>query len=404
MKHSQRHSDASHSNDSDASSPVGDSRERARPRFLRRRRWICRLLVLPFLAGCLGTVALFLLYRWPTVNVPVYYFTVRPPLVWFGMLAPFVGLGLLAVRWRWFVCGFLLWCVCLTGSEELLQCVKPFAGRARARFESARMAHWSYMEHGDTQPERLDVPLRIVTWNVLRGKMGGEAAVQQLARLDPDIVFMQEYAWPSEASFDKALHRSPHFSEYYLTGGSGRPILSRYPVRVLKTSGPVAWMGSVCRVEIAPGREVTCANVHLQPLELRTQILRGWSRKGIADTIVSTRTELRRVLQAVEEYGTGGPIILAGDFNLPGHYADLNILTTHLKDCFSTNGYGWGKTVPAKLPLLRIDLIFVPRDTEVFYAGAVRTYYSDHHMTLAEVRLPITRQSDATAPPATPEQ
>ena len=404
MRHSERHRDASHSNDSGGSSPVEESRGRGRPRFLRRRTWICRLLILPFLAGCLGTVALFLLYRWPTVNVPVYYFTVRPPLVWFGMLAPFVGLGLLAVRWRWFVCGFLLWCVCLTGSEELLQYVKPFAGRARARFESARMAHWSYMEHGDTQPERLDVPLRIVTWNVLRGKMGGEAAAQQLADLDPDIIFLQEYAWPSEASFDKTLHRLPHFSEYYMTGRRGRPILSRYPIRVLKAKDSAPGMGSVCRVEIAAGMEVTCANVHLRPLELRTQVLRGWTRKGIADTVVNTRADLRRVLQAIEEYRADGPVILAGDFNLPGHYADLQTVTANLKDCFSTNGYGWGKTVPARLPLLRIDLIFVPRDAEVFYAAAVRTRYSDHHMALAEVRLPITRQSGATAPPATPEQ
>ena len=60
-------------------------------------------------------------------------------------------------------------------------------------------------------------------------------------------------------------------------------------------------------------------------------------------------------------------------------------MKTDLKDCFSTNGYGWGKTVLARLPVARIDMVFVPQDAEVFYAGAVPTSYSDHFMVITEV-------------------
>ncbi|MCK4375074.1 MAG: hypothetical protein KAX19_07085, partial [Candidatus Brocadiae bacterium] len=77
-----------------------------------------------------------------------------------------------------------------------------------------------------------------------------------------------------------------------------------------------------------------------------------------------------------------------------------------LKDCFSANGYGWGRTAPAKLPVVRIDMIFVPHHAEVYYASAVPTRFSDHYMMLTEVVVPVragkAEPPAASAPRTTP--
>ena len=46
--------------------------------------------------------------------------------------------------------------------------------------------------------------------------------------------------------------------------------------------------------------------------------------------------------------------------------------------------------MPAKLPAMRVDQIYVPPGSKVYYASSVPTQWSDHYMTLAEVAVPVT--------------
>jgi len=365
------------------------------PRFFRKRGAIHFIPALPFLGACLGSVILLILYHWPSANVPVYYFTVRPAVVWFALLTPLLVSGLIAIRRRWFLLGLTLWFLCLAGSEEIVQCFKPFPDRARTRFQNARMACWSYMEQSNGDVKELSVPLRIVTWNIRCGFDGAAEVVRDLERLDPDVVFLQEYIRGGMPEVDKAFARSEHFAKFHWPKPA-RPILSRYPIRPLETDTLDPFLGMVCRLEIAPGMEVTCVNAHLSPAVLKTHLLRGWSRTSVADAISRARDELEQLRRTLEVHGAEGAVVLAGDFNLPANYADLPIAVSGLQDCFSANGYGWGKTAPARLPLTRIDLIYVPRSAEVLYACAVPTAHSDHCMALAEVLLPVTRGADVS--------
>lgn len=358
-----------------------------RCRFLRRRTWLHRALAVPFVSACLGIVALVSLYHWPRVNVPVYYFTVRPAFVWFAMLTPFLLIGVFGVRLRWFVCGCLLWVIGFAATEEVLQCAKPFSGRARDKFSAARMGFLSYMAQTATEDHYLNVPLRVITWNVSGGSMGAEEAVEQLESLEPDLVFMQEFAsW----RFKEAMERCGRFDGYYLEGGS-EAVLSRFPVTRLPNGPLDERRGTIWRIEIAPGVNIVCVNVHLSPLAVKTQLIRGWRWRRLKGAITRTRQELEELRAELDLYAKEGPIILTGDFNLPPHYPDLRRVTAGLKDCFAETGYGWGKTAPAKLPAVRVDLIFVPGDAKVYYASSVPTRYSDHYMTLAEVSVPIGR-------------
>ena len=388
--------------------PEPNGPERRRVWLLRRPTWWCRLLAVPFLGALLGVLVIVLLYHWPTASFLVYYITVRPSFVWLGALAPFLLVGIAAVRLRWFLCGCAIWLLGLVGTEEVLQLLKPFPESAREEFAYAQMGHWSFRESptGRTA-EHLDVPLRIVTWNVQSGRKGADGAVKDLARLAPDIVLMQEFCDNTRA-FRKACKRSEYFKDYDLVDLAGKEvILSRYTVERLPSvpadTGPrdVRWLCSVWKVHVANDMHIICINVHLAPLALKTQLIRGVSRSAVAEAIATKRAELRRLTATLNHYAKEGPIILAGDFNLPLHYPDLRKATASLKDCFTDNGYGWGKTAPGKMPLIRVDMIFVPPEATVYYAGAVPTRHSDHYMTLAEVALPLTRRQQAgTAAPS----
>jgi endonuclease/exonuclease/phosphatase (EEP) superfamily protein YafD len=383
--------------ESDMAEPQG---RRKRPRILRRRGLLFVLLALPFVASVAGALALAAVYRWPDVSVTTYYFIVRPPFVWFAMLAPLMAFGLVALRWRWFVVGCVVWLAAFLATQEVLQCLKPFGGRAREQFWSAQMAFHSYLS---TRPEiagTIEVPLRVITWNVDGGGRDAYRCVEQLAALGPDIVLMQEFMPTGGGSMAEALEDSVFFRDYKVRG-QARAILSRWPVQALDDAVLQPGLSSAWRVDVAPGLSLVCLDVHLTPLPIKTELVRGLSRSELEKAIAGTRKELTEVNAALAYYARQGPVILAGDFNLPPHYPDLLRARGRFLDCFGTNGYGWGQTAPARLPAMRPDQIYVPPGCQVYYASAIPTRWSDHYMTLTEVAVPVTARSTASwTPPA----
>ena len=362
-----------------------------RGRFRRRRTWLSTVFAVPFLAGCLGVVVLIALFRWPRANVPVFYVTVRPAWMWFAGLLPFLAVGVLGVRKRWVAAGFLLWAVGLCACDDIHRTLRPFSGRAQRRFASAHMAFRSFTEHGG-EPD--SVPLRIVTWNVQGGRRGPDEAIEQLAALAPDLVFLQEYQWGGRRAIARAVEDNPEFAEYHLDDQDRLAILSRFPVKPLPRHEMAQYRGAVWEIEPLPGRRIVCINAHMPPLELRTQIVRGISRTMIEKNILKAREHLERLSAAIDGYRTDAPVIVAGDFNLPSRYADVRRATERLKETFAAGGYGWPYTVPANhgripFPVLRVDAIFVPPEAKVFYTSVVPTRFSDHYPMLTETRIPL---------------
>ena len=367
-------------------------RRRQRPSsgaLLRRRGIHGGLAALLFLAACAGSLGLVIIYHWPRVNVLVYYFGVRPSFVWFGMLFPALIVGAYSLRWRWFAVGCAIWLVGLCGTEEILQVAKPYPSAAREDFWVSRMAFRSYIETARPASGEIAVPLRVVTWNVRGGTLGAHGIASQLAGLDPDIVFLQEGSHGGRESLQEVLRTTPAFKDYHISSGHVA-VLSRFPAsRLESANGLEAMRGGVWRFDIAPGVAITGINVHLASQEMRTQLFRGWSVSQIQRLIQRSAMEFGAIGQMIERKRTQGPVLLAGDFNFLPTYPYLRRATAPLKDAFRENGYGWGKTVRPRIPVARIDMIFVPQDAHVYYASAVDTRYSDHRMTLAEVVVPV---------------
>jgi endonuclease/exonuclease/phosphatase family metal-dependent hydrolase len=348
-----------------------------------------RLLAVPFVLGCLAVLALTVLYRWPRVNPWTCYIIIWPPLLWMGPALATMLLGIPAVRTRWLLCGVLVWCVGLTMSDDVVQWLKLFPGRSRERFEALRWGVRSSMARDANSAGPVNVPLRVVTWNIHFGRAGpGDEYARQIAELDPDIVFLQYY---SSRTVEDGIKRSPVLRSYYFTRHEGDVILSRFPMVSLPNAARVPNQCCACRIEIRPGLQITCVNAHFYRLLLQERLqVRGWSQSRVAKMIQGMQTDVDELAELLDSID--GPIILGGDFNLQPNYPALSRIRRDFKDCFKANGYGWGKTVPSKLPALRLDMIFVPPNAEVFYAGAVSTRLSLHRMTLAEVAIPVLPQ------------
>jgi len=374
----------------------------AAPRFLRRKTWWAGLLAAAFLAGCACSVALWVLYRWPHVNGPVFFFTVRPAFAWYGALAPLFVAGAFGLRARWMWAGTALWLACLASTEETLQLLRPFPQRAREEFAFARKAYEGFAASNADGGTVLQIPLRIVCWNVAAGQIDGEAVARQLAEEEPDIALIQEYSWRPKVGIGAVLEKAPGLTEYHRMAGR-QGILSRFPVTRLASPYLPPWRCSVYEVEVAPGRRIVCVNVHLSARKLRAQLLRGWTMDLLRDEARTVRSELEGLRKTVALYQDRAPVVVAGDFNLPAHFAGLNFLRETHKDAFAAGGFGWGKTVPNRwrgrrvTPVLRIDMVWVPRGSRVYYAGSVFTAASDHDMVLAEVAVPVPGTAASSA-------
>jgi endonuclease/exonuclease/phosphatase (EEP) superfamily protein YafD len=358
------------------------------------------LFALSFYGACLGALALLLMFHAPAVNVPIFYFTTRPSFVWFGMLLPFVVLGALGVRRRWFVLGCIFWAASLLACDDSLAWVRPFHDRARMKFEASQMAYLSFTKaHGDDVAV-LDVPLRIVSWNVDAGRLGATLAVAQLADLRPDIALIEELEWGEHSAMIDALGASAYFRDYYIahpTTSNSIGILSRFPITE-GNSELLRWNSGVWQVHFAPDRRITCLVFHLSAPDLKMQLLRGWTWQGLHKLLGERREEFETVREMVGLQTDGSPVLMTGDFNVPSNYPDLSIATAGMKDAFSDKGFGWGKTAPANFRVVRPDMIFVPSDATVFDAFAVPTRNSDHCPMVAEISIPVPRLKPVELP------
>ncbi len=235
--------------------------------------------------------------------------------------------------------------------------------------------------------------LRLMTYNV-HGCMGVDKKIDVgriagvIAQSRPDIVALQELdvGRARSGSEDQAhaiaarLGMTVHFNaalsveeEQY-----GDAILTALPEKLVKV-GALPTLGKIPRNETrgalwvsieAEGRQLQVINTHLGlvPLEQQRQakclVGEGWlGHPACLD-----------------------PVVLLGDFNATSRYAAYKTLAGRLSDVQRVDGRRRGgrsvRTFPSRMPMLRIDHMFVSRCIEVLDIhapdGALARIASDH--------------------------
>lgn len=228
---------------------------------------------------------------------------------------------------------------------------------------------------------------RVVSWNVAGGMPLGELAADA-----PDLALLQEIgAMPPPAE------RLPHFTAFEWLGDFDPGTLSKTSIARLPTRRIGPWQEpQVIRTSIA-GRPLVAINVRLTlpafvvavaTLEPPSRLIQMHAER------LGQFTRLRDLIAETLKTQGVKSAVLCGDFNSPGGIQSGEPLRSILRDVWPEGGAGWGATMPAWLPMSRIDQCWVTPDIEVISA-VVRKGTSDHRRLVVDLAF---RQSAGSRP------
>jgi endonuclease/exonuclease/phosphatase family metal-dependent hydrolase len=241
--------------------------------------------------------------------------------------------------------------------------------------------------------------LRILTYNVHRcvgtdRRLDPRRIAAVIARCEPDIVALQEldvgrartggvdqaHAIARELAMDFHFHPALQVEEERY----GDAILTALPVRLVKAA-PLPGLASMPRLE---PRGALWAAVRVCRVEV--QVIN--THLGLIG-----RERLAQVAKLLGSEWLGhpdcrDPAILLGDFNAAPRSAAYRRIAFPLKDAqLAGSGRRPQPTFPARLPMLRIDHVFVSRSIEVVGVAVPRDSLartaSDHLPLVVEIRL-----------------
>lgn len=244
--------------------------------------------------------------------------------------------------------------------------------------------------------------LNIATYNIHKGLSYFNQRVvlhelrDRLRELDADIVFLQEVQgahtfhpqsfvnYPAGAQHEFIAERHwPHFAygmnAVYTAGHHGNAILSSHPIlRMINTDISAHRFESRgllhCEIELPNARRVHCLCAHF-----------GLFARG-------RRIQTSALIEYVKsEVPADAPVIIAGDFNDWRNQISVVIeKELGMQDVFSLHGGKLARSFPARMPMFRLDRIYVRGFTvekSEAHVGGAWQRLSDHAALSASLRL-----------------
>jgi endonuclease/exonuclease/phosphatase (EEP) superfamily protein YafD len=300
--------------------------------------------------------------------------TVWPPVLWTLVLLP-------RVLWTWLhggrreaALGALAIVAFLLLTTELTPLVRALRATDVRRGGPTTPGPAGPVARAD-QPEDL-LSFRVVTWNV-----AGGAPFDELASLQPDIVFVQECgAGPALAG---------RWDGYTWVSTLDPATLCRFPVRALPTESIGPWMApQLLLADLPADRRVLLVNVRLVLPAIVIAAASG-DLPSLAEAHAERVAQFTRLAALVERTArreNATSVILAGDFNTPGGARSLRALAP-LRDVWPEAGRGWGGTMTAEMPLARIDQVWVSRNVAVRSARVAGRGRSDHRALVVDLEV-----------------
>lgn len=225
--------------------------------------------------------------------------------------------------------------------------------------------------------------LTVVTWNICAGLSDHAAVARHLARMDADVIILQEA---------REVPLEGHLADYERAVGRNILILSRLPMRrrqEMVLGSPhfrnALWVSVTCQ-----GRTIDVLGVHFSVLATGGSLRATLSQPRAArEDYLRKTAEARRIeADAVLRWARArrNPVIIAGDFNTPPNCMVYRSLRSYADDAFATAGWGRGLTYSQRRPLWRIDYIFT-RGLTAVAAEAKSAPTSDHRLLLSRLRF-----------------
>ncbi len=222
---------------------------------------------------------------------------------------------------------------------------------------------WPHFGGTDFQAEDA---IRLVSWNI---GAGNRSWIDSLEAIAPDIVLVQESLKPMVV-WDGF--------EWYGTLDPG--ILTRYSAEVLPTEKVGPWIEPQLVLVPIRNKKLLVVNVRLMLPSVAIQLLAPFAERPVVNyrVRVGQYEKLAELVKKTANQTQADAIIVAGDFNIPARLPSLAPLRDFLNDAWLAAGRGWGPTVPAVLPLSRVDQVWVS-DTVKLLSVQVRKFTSSDH-------------------------
>lgn len=233
-------------------------------------------------------------------------------------------------------------------------------------------------------------------------------------RADPDVMALQE----ADIVFfkdERGRRADPYVSILYDSLGydtigpesdghtwTPQPVLSRHPLvrqeefRLARIPGDSTDL-LVTRAEIRwKDQPFALYNVHLrtfgdrkpwrdEPLPFVEPRTAASYLRQYRDAYRLRAWEVEEIVKMIEREDM--PVVLCGDLNsTPNNWVHAR-LSKVLRDAFAEKGVGWGMTYHTRLPIFRIDYVFVSEEWDVVSARVLDAYLSDHLPMVVELRL-----------------
>ena len=247
--------------------------------------------------------------------------------------------------------------------------------------------------------------LTLMTFNVLAWTRDGDDIAAAIARIDPDVVTLQEIGPRPMARLLIALgDRLPYSAVHATPSSAGTATLSRFPLSDAEPFTLSALGGHWCaRMTVhAPTGPIALFNIHTKIPRLRMSrrhLGRYWLPAAFhAERRLVEVHKLCAMIDAIE-----GPLLLMGDFNMTERSEDYALIARRLTDAYREVGRGLGQTFPAwrsvpqslplPFPMLRLDHIWYSRHFAAVWAKVGPSAGSDHHSVVVRVAT-RTRNTD----------
>ena len=220
-----------------------------------------------------------------------------------------------------------------------------------------------------------DKPVRFVSYNILHNQRGIARVIDEIGKLDPDFVLLQEVERSDVTQMSQTLGRFPaiyHASEN-LAGAHaswGNAILSRHP---LYDAGSIPNPGGgsfgVWATAVIDNKKFVVADVHLSAT---------WNANP-AHLIESSNNRWKELSNLVAAWQAAGspPIVIGGDFNQLAIHNNYALMTKDWTDALAASGKDQ-TTFTAGLLKTRIDYFLISKDWNPLAAEVVDSDASDH--------------------------
>lgn len=240
--------------------------------------------------------------------------------------------------------------------------------------------------------------LRILTYNLGEG-VENAAVRDMLERRAPDIVFLQECREErARALFDSQWHVA---SVHHVC------IASRYPIFAtdrLPGEKPQRWSNVAVRARLdTPAGLVWAVCVHLDTVRHGLEELSVTRADGVQgaeavrEVIEERSAEAERAREWISELE--GPVIVAGDFNMPVESRIYQRCFGDLRNAFSTRGWGLGHTWRSRWHGVRIDHVLHGDAVTCLAVELADSLGGDHRPMEARLRVPHSGEPSQDAVP-----